>query len=90
MKKKDIHLTVDDTHGADWQDGAELDERLETVVEQLLDSEADYGDEDSLHIGSPASRNGSNGASHKSKQEEIEALLERMVFSERAFLEYPN
>jgi hypothetical protein len=90
VKKKDIRLGTDDTYDANWQDDSETDNLLESTVGQLLSSEAGHEEEDSFAIGSRASRNGLNGAGRRSKQEEIEALLERMVFSEKAFLEYPN
>jgi hypothetical protein len=89
MKKKAIRLASEDTYDANWQDGIEEDERFEAAVGQLLDSEGGYGEDDPLITNSPVSRNGSNGV-RKTKQEEIESLLERMVLSERAFLEYPN
>ncbi|MEX2302427.1 MAG: hypothetical protein WD733_15910 [Bryobacterales bacterium] len=89
MKKKAIRLTSEDTYDANWQDGIEEDERFEAAVGQLLDADAGYDEDDPLTTASPVSRNGSNGV-RKTKQEEIESLLERMVLSERAFLEYPN
>lgn len=90
MKKKDIRLAADSSYDADWQDASGADELLEATVGRLLDSESGPEEEDSVDIGSPASRTALNGAGRRSKQDEIEALLERMVFSEKAFLEYPN
>lgn len=90
MKKKDIRLAADATYDDHWQDDSEADEILEAAVGQALDSEAGYSEEDDFEISSRASGARLNGAGRRSKQEEIEALLERMVFSEKAFLEYPN
>lgn len=89
MSKKDIRLTLDDSYDADRNGEPEADEILESTVGQLLDAEAGH-EEDSLEIASPGSRTTLNGAGRRSKEKEIEALLERMVFSEKAFLEYPN
>jgi hypothetical protein len=89
MKKKAIRLTSEDTYDANWRDEIVEDERFEAAVGQLLDADADYDEDDPLTTDTLVSRIGSNGI-RKTKQEEIESLLERMVLSERAFLEYPN
>lgn len=88
MKKKAIRLTSEDTYDANWREGIVEDERFEAAVGQLLDANAGYDEDDPLTT-DLVSRNGSNGV-RKTKQEEIESLLERMVLSERAFLGYPN
>lgn len=89
MNKKDIRL-MGDASERETKRCAEPDGRLEEALGQLLDSDDEWESEDTMRVGPMGSVNYAKGESLKSKQDQIEALLERMVFSERAFLKYPN
>jgi hypothetical protein len=77
-----------------WQNVGGTDERLESTVSQLLDSEPESDGEGTAEAASAdllAARNGgSQLAGRTLREEEIESLLERMVFSEQAFLKYSH
>jgi hypothetical protein len=70
------------------------DERLESMVSQLLDSEPEFDGEaiaDAACADLLAARNGGSKAAGRTlREEEIESLLQRMVFSEQAFLKYSH
>ena len=92
-KKKRDRLTTTADGDTSWQDREFTDERLESMVNQLLDSEpeldsdatADAAAADLLDACGDAKLPGSTLG-----EKEIESLLERMVFSERAFLKYSH
>lgn len=101
MKRKHHRLTIKtarkgswQNRKGSWQNREAPDDRLESMVNQLLDSTPEFGGEatvDAARADLLAARNGgSHAAGRTLGEEEIESLLERMVFSEQAFLKYSH
>jgi hypothetical protein len=79
-------------NGKAGQPSETTDDRLESMVNQLLDSEPEPDGEAAADAASTdllAARNGGSKAASLG-EEEIESLIERMIFSERAFLKYSH
>lgn len=95
MKKTIVRNRGKAARNRSWQDGRIADERLESMVSQLLDSEPVLLDGEAAAEAARAdllaARNGGSKAADRTlRKEEIESLLKRMVFSEQAFLKYSH
>ena len=94
MKKKIHRLMAKAARKGSWQHAGIADERLESVVSELLDSEPALNGEAAAEAARAdlltARNGGSRAAGRALREEEIESLLERMVFSEQAFLKYSH
>ncbi len=93
MKKKRERLAFTVDLKNSWQDREVPDDRLESMVNQLLDADPELDDDDAADdaADSPASyAGGSKTGGSTPGEKEIESLLDRMVFSQSAFLKYPN
>jgi hypothetical protein len=93
VKKKRDRLTAAIDGDTSWQDRELTDDRLESMVNQLLDSaqDSESGDLDAAADDLLDARNdGSQAAAKTLGEKEIDSLLERMVFSEQAFLKYSH
>ena len=94
MKKTDGRLKAKAARNDCWQNGETADERLESMVSQLLDSEPVLNGEATAEAARAdllAARNGGSKATGRTlREEEIESLLDRMVFSEQVFLNYSH
>ena len=94
MKKAKNQRLTKGARSGSWRNGKIADEQLESMVSQLLDPEPGLGGESTADVARAdllAARNGgSNVAGRTLREEEIESLLERMVFSEQAFLKYSH
>lgn len=90
MKKKDDRWKSngDDTEVNDGpaRCGIDSGELLESAIGELLATEPDFETPGT----SKSQVNGGNGKNRRTQQEEIESLIERMVFCEQTFVKYTH
>jgi hypothetical protein len=92
VKKTDERVTKANAE-ASLRNGHGLDQRLEAMVSELLgmDVTSDGVAVDAVGAKSlPASNGATKKAGKKTKEEEIESLLERMIFSAETFAQYSH
>jgi hypothetical protein len=94
VKKRIDRLIAKAARKRSWRNGSNADERLESAVDQLLGTETGSnhdGVTETARADLLAARNGGSQVPGRSLgADEIESLLERMVFSEQAFLKYSH
>jgi hypothetical protein len=91
VKKTENHWIAKDARNGTWQAAEGAGDQLESVVSELLDAEIGSTDAAGGAAADLAARNGGSQVPGRTlREEEIEALLERMVFSEQAFLKYSH
>jgi hypothetical protein len=94
VKKGINRLVAKAARKRSWQKGTAVDRHLESAVDQLLGPEHGTGSDLAAEAALTdllAARNGGSKAPGRSLgEDEIASLLERMVFSEQAFLKYSH